>query len=483
MTMHGQIDSHAPSAIRTEVDMTMRSQPLRRASVLALGLLLSSVGFAFADSVPADGDSVLGGNQTLIDLGQRAAGEVVQHDVAFTLVCSGLSHPAVGATFTVQPSAYTIPLDGALSATSTTIGPVPAGWPAGGVGCPAPNPTLASNGPSDVSMTMPTTPGDDYIFTVMYAKVGATGLSGTTAISFQVDVVGNTPPTISVPASFSVEGTATGGADVTFTVGTSDAEDDPAPAATCTPASGTFFALGTTQVSCSVTDSGGLSASGSFEVTVVDTTGPALVGVPAGLSLTTGNPAGATLSYPLPTATDAVDSNPTISCSPAPGAVAPVGSSTVTCTATDANGNSSSASFPVSVTYVSTTAWSVVWGEPVGGTPAALVANQGRTVPVKVEIFADGVALGSGNAAIRVDRCGGGNALTAALVWGNGRWNVNLDTSPLGPGCYVVTATHDGHDAGSFRLDLRGAEAAKAQAKNTATARGKATVTVKISRK
>ena len=454
--------------------MKMRSLPLRRASILAIALLMSSVGLALADSIPADGDAVTPGSQTLIDLGDRVPGEVVTHPVAFTLVCGGTSHPATGSTITIQAGAYSSPLDGTLDATTTTIGPVPTTWPAGGEGCPSPAPTLASNGPSTVTVTMPTTPGDGYIFTVMYARVGASGLSGITAISFEANVVGNTAPTIAVPDSFDVEATSADGAVVAFDVGTGDAEDVPAPAAVCAPASGSVFPMGQTTVSCSVTDSGGLSASGSFDVTVLDTTAPAL-DVPAGLSLTTGDPAGAILDYALPSASDAVDPSPSVVCSPAPGAVAPVGDSTVNCTASDTAGNSSSASFPVSVTFVPPTALSAVWDEPVSGSPASLVANLGRTVPVKVEIFAAGVELESGTAAIRVEACGGDTVATLPLVWGGGRWSVNLDTALLAPGCHDVTATHDGSDAGSFRLEIRGSETLKSPAGDVAGATAETT--------
>lgn len=447
----------------------MRSLPVRRASVLAVALLASSVGLALADTVPADGNAVLSGNQALIPLGTRAPGEVVTRDVAFTLACGGLSHPAPGATITVQASSFTVPLDGGLAATSTTIGPVPATWPAGGEGCPSPAPTLAANGPSSVTLTMPTTPGN-FVFTVMYARLGGSGLSGLTAISFEAEVVANTPPTISVPESLSVEATSAAGATVAFDVVTGDAEDDSAPAAVCTPSSGDVFPLGSTTVSCTVTDSGGLFASVSFDVTVEDGTAPALAGLAAGLTLTTGDPAGAVLDYPLPTASDAVDPDPTVSCTPAPGSVAPVGDSSVTCTATDDAGKASSVSFPVSVTFVQPAAWSAVWGEPVGGSPAMLVANHGRNVPVKVEILANGVELEAGPATIRLDACGGGTVATLPLSWGSGRWSVNLDTTPLAPGCYDVVATHDGRDAGSFRLDIRGSETLKAPSSDVAAA-------------
>ena len=61
--------------------------------------------------------------------------------------------------------------------------------------------------------------------------------------------------------------------------------------------------------------------------------------------------------------------------------------------------------------------------------------------------------------------CGGGDATTVPLTWSGGRWNANLDTSTLGGGCQTVTATIDGLSAGSFQLELRGAEVTKAKVK------------------
>jgi Tol biopolymer transport system component len=59
-------------------------------------------------------------------------------------------------------------------------------------------------------------------------------------------------------------------------------------------------------------------------------------------------PDGAVVTYKV-TATDAVDPNPTVSCSPPSGSVFPIGDTTVTCTATDASGNVARGSFSVHV--------------------------------------------------------------------------------------------------------------------------------------
>jgi hypothetical protein len=198
--------------------------------------------------------------------------------------------------------------------------------------------------------------------------------------------------------------------------------------------------------------------------------------VPADFAATTGNPAGRTVSYALPTATDATDPSPSVACGPASGSSFAVGPTSVTCTATDASGHSTSASFTVTVTYVAPPTgveWSVAWGAPVDGTPAGLVTNTSRTVPIKVRLFADGIELTTGSASLRVVSCGGEQALVVPLTWGSARWNAHLDMSLLQAGCYVVIASHDSHDVGSFALDVRGADAAAKPATVTTTSTGK----------
>ena len=82
---------------------------------------------------------------------------------------------------------------------------------------------------------------------------------------------GNTPPTLHLPASpLIVEATDTNGAVVTFDVTATDAEDDPDPEATATPASGSTFPPGNTTVNMTTTDADGATVTGSFVVRVVD---------------------------------------------------------------------------------------------------------------------------------------------------------------------------------------------------------------------
>ena len=141
-----------------------------------------------------------------------------------------------------------------------------------------------------------------------------------TSINLTMNVVGNIAPRLVLPASFSVEGNTANGwtADWSGVLAT-DPEDAPDPIPTCTPAAGSTLPVGTNPVSCSVTDSGGLTATGGFNVTVLDTTDPVLAGVPADYEVITSDPTGTTLAYATPTATDIVDPSPDVTCTPASG--------------------------------------------------------------------------------------------------------------------------------------------------------------------
>jgi hypothetical protein len=437
----------------------MQRRPVRRALVAALTTLILMTVAAYADSVPADGDALTPGNQSLVVLPDATPGQVVTWPITFRLVCGALSHVAPGTTIELDLAMATVPLDGHASATSTSIGPVPATWAPSGEGCDDPAPSIAADGPSTVSLTMPTSVGDSYLFTLFWSRIGATNLTGSTAITFQVNVVPNTPPTIHVPADITAEATSPDGAEVTWSATATDNEDATPPTPTCAPASGSTFPLGTTTVHCSVTDGGGLKDSGSFTVTVEDTTPPKLFGMPVDQNLTTGDQNGTTLTYDAPTARDAADSSPDVSCSPASGSQIPVGTTTVTCTARDATGNHASDSFSVHVTYVSPVTWTATWGEPVATVGATFVANLGRSVPVKVEMFANGVEQTQGRGLLSLASCDGKAAGSIDLTWDGGRWNGKLDTSTLGaPGCYLATASLDGNVAGAFRIDLRGSD-------------------------
>ncbi len=83
-----------------------------------------------------------------------------------------------------------------------------------------------------------------------------------------VTVVDNTPPTITCPASQTVEATSPTGAVVVFA--TPVVSDNCSVASvTCAPASGSSFPVGTTHVTCTARDGSGNSAACGFDVTVL----------------------------------------------------------------------------------------------------------------------------------------------------------------------------------------------------------------------
>ena len=166
--------------------------------------------------------------------------------------------------------------------------------------------------------------------------------------SFTVTVNDTQPPSITCPANIT---TSTDpnlcSAVVTF----------PAPAVSdncpgvgtpmCTPASGATFPKGTTTVSCTVSDASGNQSGCSFTVTVNDTQAPSIT-CPANVTATPPNPSDpcVVVNYPAPTVTDNCP-GVTVACVPPSGTCFPTGVTTVTCTATDAVGNTSACSFTV----------------------------------------------------------------------------------------------------------------------------------------
>jgi hypothetical protein len=82
-------------------------------------------------------------------------------------------------------------------------------------------------------------------------------------------------------------------------------------------------------------------------ITVLDIEGPTIATRPD-LAVNATGPAGAVVSYAPPAASDNAP-GVTVACAPPPGSTFPVGSTTVTCTATDASGNTASSTFNVTV--------------------------------------------------------------------------------------------------------------------------------------
>jgi len=116
-----------------------------------------------------------------------------------------------------------------------------------------------------------------------------------------------------------------------------DASGTPVASATVTDGAHTVFAI----------DPGGHIVNSAQAL--VDTADPVL-GTAPNVAAGAAGPSGARVDYPLPTATDNVDPAPAVTCSPASGTTFPIGTTTVSCTATDRAGRTSAqATFTVTV--------------------------------------------------------------------------------------------------------------------------------------
>ena len=165
--------------------------------------------------------------------------------------------------------------------------------------------------------------------------------------SFTVTVNDTQAPVIACPANVSKVADANACA-ATVTYANPAVSDNCAGigAPVCTPPSGTSFVVGTTTVTCTVRDAAQNQAACSFTITVTDDQKP-VIACPAPINLTAAVPTAVT--YPLPTVTDNCAGVRVPVCSPASGATFAVGTTTVTCTVTDASNNSATCSFPVTV--------------------------------------------------------------------------------------------------------------------------------------
>jgi hypothetical protein len=247
---------------------------------VVLAMLLTSV--ALADAITPDADLVQINNQASMDLGTVAPGAEVTTPVSFILACGGNKHVDDGQTvaITFSLAGSTVPVGGGLSATNTSIGPIPASWPDDGNNCPNPAPSpIGDNGDSTVTITAPTVSGT-YTYVVAYSRnVGTPDITGGNAtVTFTLKVFANTPPSVSVTGVTNGESYEFGAVPAAV-CSVTDAEDGNSTfAATLSAITGPLaaYGLGNRTASCSYTDGGGLGASDSATYAIVDTTPPTI---------------------------------------------------------------------------------------------------------------------------------------------------------------------------------------------------------------
>ncbi len=185
-------------------------------------------------------------------------------------------------------------------------------------------------------------------YTTVTHKV--TDASGNTAeCSFIVHVSG-LAPSITCPANISVNATnGQCGANVSFAA--TEVLGIPASTISYSHAPGSFFPVGTTEVTATATNAVGTSSC-TFSVTVVDNQNPTIT-CPNNISTLATSAAGAVVTYTTPVGTDNCSGVTTaLTAGLASGSTFPIGTTTVTYTASDAAGLSTSCSFTVTVVGV-----------------------------------------------------------------------------------------------------------------------------------
>lgn len=166
--------------------------------------------------------------------------------------------------------------------------------------------------------------------------------------TFTISVVDTTAPAIDAVANITTPATGPLGAAVNFAAPASLDLVDGAGLTVCTPAGGSTFALGTKTVSCEITDAHGNTGTRTFTVTVTNVA-PTVTVPAAPISTPATGPNGAPVTFTV-TASDLEDITLTPVCSPASGSTFELGSTTVSCVATDTAGATDTETFTVTVT-------------------------------------------------------------------------------------------------------------------------------------
>lgn len=303
-------------------------------------------------------------------------------------------------------------------------------------------------------VTVVCTPSSGSTFSLGTTSVSCTGtdsLGNSSNGSFDVTVRDVTAPTITTPGNQAVSVNGVTSATVSFTVTSSFGTP------TCTPSSGSSFPLGSTVVNCSATDASGNTGTGGFTVTVQDTTPPSLT-LPGTQTVSVNAATSATVSYTV----SALDGSTPItpSCSPPSGSSFGLGTTAVSCSATDAAGNTTNGSFNVVVQ--DTTAPTVAITSGPTGTVAATSASFGFTTnegtvtcsldggafsPCSSPASFSGLASGAHTFRARATDSSG-NAATATRTW-------TVDATPptfTTPGTLTVEANGPSGSIVSFSV-------------------------------
>ena len=265
----------------------------------------------------------------------------------------------------------------------------------------------------------------------------------------------------SVPANITVNATSSQGAVVTYTPPTVVDEDNPLPPVNCSPASGSTFAIGTTTVTCTVSDSDDINSpvSQSFTVTVNPalsvsvhsvnaTEGSAFSGVVATSSAYgTSNPLSATINW-------GDGSNSTVSVTPnADGSYSVAGSHTY----------AEEGSYTLSVSVKDSGSLSA------SASGSAKVADAALTLTHFVAGPLGHRAAGVGATFTDADPTGTASDYTAIINWGDGNTStVKVYKNPRGKG-FVLAGLHQYASKGTYTVTLTVTDQGGSQVSKTVT--------------
>jgi hypothetical protein len=320
--------SSGPTLVGLPADITTEAS--NGAGAVVTYPLPAGSGGEAAACAPASGSTFPVGATTVICQASNALGT---GSASFTVLVQDSTPPTIGA----------LPIDLALEATG----------PQGAVATYPLSATDAVSGTVAVTCT-PTSGASLPLGDNTVTCIAADAAGNSAVATFAVAVRDTTAPTLAgLPNNPVFEATGPGGAVASWAAAptASDLVNGAVPV-NCDRASGASFSLGVTTVTCTAADRSANTATGSFSITVRDTTPPSLT-TPPDLSTEAASAAGAAVGFST-TATDAVTPSSTIVCSAVSGSIFPIGPTTVTCTAADAFGNSRSASF--TITVIDTTA-------------------------------------------------------------------------------------------------------------------------------
>jgi len=220
----------------------------------------------------------------------------------------------------------------------------------------------------------PDVSGDTNLLFSLTVTDNVNATDGDTVIVTVQNVAGDvTAPVVTPPANIvNLEATSN---PMPITLGTASANDDVDGLLTPTPSQTGPFGVGLFTITWSATDAAGNTGSATQTVQVVDTTLPAIT-IPADVSVQSAVPLAVTIGNAL--ATDLF--TPVTITNNAP-ALFPVGITTVTWTATDANGNSATGTQTVTVI-----APAIDTTPPVVTAPTNLLNIEATTIPMPVTL-------------------------------------------------------------------------------------------------